>query len=138
MTELKPKNLNNMNGNPKWYFCKRDLVITLILMVFSFFLVITAERGYRDAWPITLAIAVVMLFVESMIICRRHFWAWTVVASISITSAIFVGLYVLHPFKNLTSDTIVDVLGNAMMFLTCFLPIGIIVFLVRRKLSISQ
>jgi hypothetical protein len=136
MSNLEPKNLNNIK-KIKWYDCKRDFKITLILVVLSFIFVIPSQIGYRDTWPITTAIAELALFFESMLICRKHFWAWLVVASVSITLALFAGLYLVHSEQYSISDIFL-VLLNAMFFLILFLPMAIIIFLVRKKRPVSD
>ena len=73
----------------KWYQCKRDIIVTLCLVAFTFFCLPLIITGWHDYWLMVALFIVLLTFIESLLICQHHFWIWISIATFGINISCF-------------------------------------------------
>ena len=115
-----------------------DVVITLLLMVPGFVCWPFLLKGWVDAWPLSILFVAIMVFIESLLVSRKYFWLWIVIASFGITTTCIAGqeFFLLPPYSS-TEYNIKDFSINAFINgLFCFvfsLPLATLAFINRKK-----
>lgn len=85
-----------MNKKVKWYACKRDIGITLMLMTVAFYHWPWLLKGKIDGDLLVFVYVIILVFIECLLICRNHFWVWSSIALYGITTACCLGEASLH------------------------------------------
>ena len=121
----------------KWYACKKDIGITLILIFFAFMSWPWLSQGWTDFWPLTILYIFSMVFIESLLICRKHFWAWIFIATYGVWLACLMGrsFFISSSYlvKTDMQTLLIDFVLNGLVFLVFILPVVMIVFRYRGK-----
>lgn len=106
-------------------------------MIVVFFSWPGLTNGWHDFWPLTVFYVVLMVFIECLIICRKHFWIWSVIATYGMTFACFQSLEVHQHSRSLIGLTlkkeIIELSINVLLHYIFVLPIAVLVYNSRKK-----
>lgn len=72
---------------PECYRCKRDIGVTLCLIIFAFFCLPPLIAGWHDYWLNVVFFIVLLTFIAALLICQQHFWIWIAIATLGINIA---------------------------------------------------
>ena len=121
-----------MSEHVSWYACKRDLGITIIISIVTALSLPILLKGWVDSWPLTTMYIAMMVFIESLLVCYKHIWYWTIISAFSITFGFFIGRDLFfHPVSYFTFD-FQDLFLNGLFFLASSIPLVTLVFVSRK------
>ncbi|MBU2701299.1 hypothetical protein Ga0466249_002413 [Sporomusaceae bacterium BoRhaA] len=128
-----------MNESQKWYLCRRDIGVTLVITLFAFLTnpIISAYQilHIRDDMGILGGLTItVFVLVESLLIRTQHYWKWIVLSTFFFTAA----AYIRGGFSEFGTvlSTIAFIIANGAIFLLLFaIPASAIVYFLKKKIK---
>jgi len=135
----------------KWYLCKHDICVTILVTVFAFIIGTYHNKLIPDSidkmitqldwWVLILLFewgfltAMALVLVESLFVHLEHYWPWIVIVVFSTTGARFIGQAMLSSTEpGMVYETAWMTIVNGVVYFIFVVPLAILVFLIRRKI----
>lgn len=124
-----------MLQNINWHAVKRNIAITLSLMLISFFLWPAMLQTWPYIRPLNSFYAALMVFAECRLIPLKHFWLWALIAPFGIAGACFLGQVTFIDSSDATDfiTFIAHIFSYGLFFLATSLPGAAIAFVQKRN-----
>lgn len=127
-----------MSESQKWYLCKRDVGIT-ILITLVVFIMNPVDNAYKikpvndDMGVLGGLTITAFVLLESLLIRTQNYWKWIILSMITITAGAFINRK--YPSIYTFSDVITMIVINGVLFLLFTLPAAAVVYFLKKKLT---